>query len=51
MSVTYPKANTVTIGYDPTEDRMFLILYLQDRQYQKSLHIKKAAGYAAEVYG
>ncbi len=34
--MNYPKATTVTIGYDQTEDRIFLILYLQDGSIRKA---------------
>ncbi len=36
ITSTYPKATTVTIGYDPIEDRIFLILYLQDGGSRKA---------------
>jgi hypothetical protein len=36
VNTTYPRVTTVTIGYDPTEDRIFLILYLQDSETRKA---------------
>lgn len=37
MSITYPKAEQLSIGYDPKEDRLFLIARLQNGESRKVL--------------
>ena len=44
MSDTCPKANTVTIGYDQVEDRIFLIFYLQDGKTRKAYISRRLLG-------
>ena len=51
MSTTYPKANTVTVGYDATEDRMFLILYLQDGNTRKAYISRRLLGMLLKSMG
>ncbi len=51
MSTTYPKATTVTVGYDPTEDRMFLILYLQDGSSRKAYISRRLLGMLLKTMG
>ena len=51
MSTTYPKANTVTVGYDPTEDRMFLVLYLQDGGSRKAYVSRRLLGMLLKSMG
>ncbi len=51
MNTTYPKATTVTIGYDPTEDRMFLILYLQDGSSRKAYISRRLLGRLLKTMG
>ena len=37
MTITYPKAEQLSIGYDPKEDRLILIVHLQTGEIRKAL--------------
>ncbi len=51
MNTSYPKATTVTIGYDQTEDRIFLILYLQDGSSRKAYISRRLLGMILKTMG
>ena len=44
MTLTYPKAGQLSVGYDPKEDRLFLVFHLQDDGFRKSFVSRRILG-------
>ncbi|WP_156932920.1 hypothetical protein [Desulfonatronum lacustre] len=44
MTLTYPKAAKLSVGYDPKEDRLFLIFHLQDGGFRKAFVSRRILG-------
>ncbi len=44
MNLTYPKAGQLSVGYDPHEDRLFLIFHLQDGGFRKAFLARRVLG-------
>ncbi|WP_028572296.1 hypothetical protein [Desulfonatronum lacustre] len=44
MTLTYPKAGQLSVGYDPKEDRLFLIFHIQDGGFRKAFVSRRILG-------
>ncbi len=44
MTLTYPRAGQLSVGFDPHEDRMFLIFHLQDGGFRKAFLSRRMLG-------
>ncbi|TVR02884.1 MAG: hypothetical protein EA399_00190 [Desulfovibrionales bacterium] len=44
VNLTYPKAVKISVGYDPHEDRLFLIFHLQDGGFHKAFLSRRVLG-------
>lgn len=44
MTLTYPKAVKISVGYDPKQDRLFQIFHLQDGGFRKAFVSRRILG-------